>query len=155
MLHKVDLRAALALADVATQFQSLLEGEKARCAISGCLCYPQQDDVAARVGPVAHGIARRIRPRACRLSKGRRRLLALQQCALIPRRRDHASYSPSLLWLMRPRLAACHSRVGQGFFGVWSGDGRKIYPPPTMDRPPASRARRRVPRICSPKKVNR
>ena len=47
--------------------------------------------------------------------RGRHRLLAPQQCAPIPRHRDHVSSLASLLWLTRPRSAACHSRGGQGF----------------------------------------
>jgi hypothetical protein len=51
--------------------------------------------------------------------------------------------SGSLLWLTRPRLAACHCRVGQGSqFGVRLM-GPDFFPGGTMDWPPVSRARRR------------
>src|SRR5450755_3232302 len=66
LLYEINLRAALALAHVATQLQRLLESEKARRAIAGRLRHPQQNDVAAGVRPVAHGIARGIRAGCCR-----------------------------------------------------------------------------------------
>ena len=47
LLHEIYFRAVLALADVATQLQSLLECEKARRAIAGPLRHPQQNDVAS------------------------------------------------------------------------------------------------------------
>jgi hypothetical protein len=57
---------ALALANMAAQLQCLFEGEIARRAITSRLRHPQQNDVAARVGPVAHSIAWRIRAGGCR-----------------------------------------------------------------------------------------
>jgi hypothetical protein len=54
------------LPDVAAQLQSLLECEEARGAITSRLCHPQQNNVAARVGPVAHSVAWSIRAGACR-----------------------------------------------------------------------------------------
>src|SRR6266849_3234790 len=41
-LTKKNLGAVLALADVATEFQCLLEGQEARRAITSHLCHPQQ-----------------------------------------------------------------------------------------------------------------
>jgi hypothetical protein len=66
LLDEIDLGAVLALAHVPAQLQSLLEGQKARRAIAGCLRHPQQNDVAAGVGPVTGGIAGRVRTRCCR-----------------------------------------------------------------------------------------
>jgi hypothetical protein len=66
LLNEIDLGAVLALADVAAQLQGLLERQKARRAIASRLRHPQQDNIAAGVGPVAHGIAGGIRTGGCR-----------------------------------------------------------------------------------------